>query len=84
MGIEIGLRHSGYVESIVTIEEWVFGGRRGGAEGGLRVIARRKPLERIVERAGEFREGRAGVYIYFRLFLRVHHRKNHTWECTGS
>lgn len=62
MGIEIGLRHSGYVESIVTIEEWVSGGR-GGAEGGLKVIARRKPLERIVERAGEFREGRVGVYI---------------------
>lgn len=62
MGIEIGLRHSGYVESIVTIEEWVSRGRRrGGAEGGLRVIARRKPLERIVERAGKFREGRAGV-----------------------
>lgn len=61
MGIEIGLRHSDYVESIVTIEEWVSGGR--GAEGGLRVIARRKPLERIVERAGEFREGRPGVYI---------------------
>lgn len=30
MGIEIGLRHSGYVESIVTIEEWVSGGRGGG------------------------------------------------------
>lgn len=26
MGIEIGLRHSGYVESIVAIEEWVSGG----------------------------------------------------------
>lgn len=25
MGIEIGLRHSGYVESIVAIEEWVSG-----------------------------------------------------------
>lgn len=83
MGIEIGLRHSGYVESIVTIEEWVSGGR-GAAEGGLRVIARRKPLERIVERAGEFRKGKGWCIIYFRLFLRVHHRKNHTWECTGS
>lgn len=35
MGIEIGLRHSGYVESIVTIEEWVSGGR--GAGGGGRI-----------------------------------------------
>lgn len=36
MGIEIGLRHSGYVESIVTIEEWVSGERRrgGGGRGG--------------------------------------------------
>lgn len=45
-----------------------FRGAEGGAEGGLRVIARRKPLERIVERAGEFREGK-GWCIHILSFI---------------
>lgn len=60
-----GLRHSDYVESFVTIEKWV-------SESGGWSHGESERLERVFERG--FLKGKKWC-TYFRLFLRVHHRK---------
>lgn len=67
MGIEIGLRHSGYVESIVTIEEWGFGRPERGREGRAEGDRTEKAVGRgSVERGGSERKG--VVYCTFVSF----------------
>lgn len=68
MGIEIGLRHSGYIESIITIGESRKEERRGLR---VRVIARRKWLKRTLG------DDKGEDVIYFRLCLSGYFSKNH-------